>query len=134
RQLSGAHLAMEALSRIVNFAIPPGSMLYFPLQMTLMWDINVLDRLEPWRTQHGTSVETWLNTMGEWEALAAPSVLTHDHPEWSTPNVDDQSPGFAARALGHPLIDREIAVANDVDISPAGQFLFVTGSNMSGKS
>lgn len=134
RQLSGAHLAMEALSRIVNFAIPPGSMLYFPLQMTLMWDINVLDRLEHWRTQHGTSVETWLNTMGEWEALAALSVLTHDHPEWSTPSVDDQSPGFAARALGHPLIDREIAVSNDVDISPAGQFLFVTGSNMSGKS
>ena len=41
---------------------------------------------------------------------------------------------FRARQLGHPLLPAETCVANDVEIGPAGSFLLVTGSNMSGKS
>jgi DNA mismatch repair ATPase MutS len=41
---------------------------------------------------------------------------------------------YAARALGHPLIRADRRVTNDVEIGPAGSFLLVTGSNMSGKS
>lgn len=133
-RLSGGALAMNSLSRLVNFAMPQGSMLYYPLQMTLMWDINVLGRLESWRDQYGTYVPGWLETMGEWEGLAALSVLAHDHREWVFPEVDDQVTGLAASELAHPLLTEDIAVANDVEISPKGTFLFVTGSNMSGKS
>jgi hypothetical protein len=41
---------------------------------------------------------------------------------------------FEARALGHPLLHPRACVRNDVTVGPAGTFLFVTGSNMSGKS
>lgn len=133
-RLTGAATAMRGLARITNFAIPPGSMLYFPLQMTLMWDVNVLDRLENWRGAHGTSVSDWLDAMGEWEALAALSVLSHDHPDWAAPTVDASAPALAAKELAHPLLHADLAVPNNVEIGPAGQFLFVTGSNMSGKS
>jgi DNA mismatch repair ATPase MutS len=36
--------------------------------------------------------------------------------------------------VAHPLIAREVRVENDVSVGPAGTFLLVTGSNMSGKS
>ncbi len=133
-RLSGAASALQVLSRTVNFAIPPGSMLYFPLQMLTMWDIHVLERLENWRHHHGRDLAGWLQAMGEWEALAALSVLAHDHPDWATPTIDDGATGFDARRLAHPLLTTDIAVANDVRIAPAGALLFVTGSNMSGKS
>ena len=133
-RLSGAAAAMRILARTANFSIPPGSMLYFPLQMVLLWDVNVLDRLENWRGAHGRDVNGWLDAMGEWESLAALSVLTHDNPDWDTPSIDSAAPGLTAQALAHPLLHKSIAVPNDVEISPAGTFLFVTGSNMSGKS
>lgn len=133
-RLSGAATSMRNLARMANFSIPPGSMLYFPLQMTLMWDVNVLYQLETWRSSHGRDVEGWLSAMGEWESLAAFSVLTHDHPDWSTPTIDSTSTGIDAQALAHPLLRDDIAVPNDVHLGPTGSFLFVTGSNMSGKS
>ena len=134
RDLAGASSAMRHLATIVNFSIPSASMLYFPMQMLLMWDVNVLNRLENWRNHHGAHVPQWLAAMGEWEALAALSVLAHDHPEWTMPSIDPSNDGIRATALAHPLLVSEIAVANDVTIAPQGRFLFVTGSNMSGKS
>lgn len=133
-RLSGAAAAMRVLARTANFSIPPGSMLYFPLQMALLWDVNVLDRLENWRGAHGRDTEGWLDAMGEWESLAALSVLTHDHPKWSAPTVATTAPGLTADSLAHPLLHESIAVPNNVEIGPKGTFLFVTGSNMSGKS
>ena len=133
-QLAGASAALGSLARIVNFSIPAGSMLYFPLQMLFMWDVNVLNRLEHWRNHHGTDVPQWLAAMGEWEALAALAVLAHDHPDWAFPRIDAAADGVQATALAHPLLHSEFAVANDVTIAPRGRFLFVTGSNMSGKS
>ena len=133
-RLSGAASAMQVLARITNFSIPAGSMLYFPLQMTLMWDVNVLHQLERWRASHGRDVAAWLDAMGEWESLAALSVLTHDHPEWTSPEIDASHTDIRAEAMAHPLLHESIAVPNDVSIGPAGTFLFVTGSNMSGKS
>lgn len=133
-RLGGAAAAMRSLARITNFSLPQGSMLYYPLQMTLMWDINVLDRLENWRGEHGDQVAGWLDAMGEWESLAALSVLAHDNPEWAMPIIGDCAGGIISRQVAHPLLPADIAVANDVEITPAGKFLFVTGSNMSGKS
>ena len=43
-------------------------------------------------------------------------------------------PQVAARDLGHPLLPPSRRVGNDVTVGPAGAFLLVTGSNMSGKS
>ena len=48
----------------------------------------------------------------------------------STPRPSE----LQARQLGHPLLPCETCVPNDVEIGPAGSFLLVTGSNMSGKS
>lgn len=41
---------------------------------------------------------------------------------------------LVARDLGHPLIPPDRRVGNDVQVGPAGTFLLVTGSNMSGKT
>ena len=50
------------------------------------------------------------------------------------PDVDASAERLQARQLGHPLLPCETCVPNDVEIGPAGSFLLVTGSNMSGKS
>ncbi len=131
---AGATTQVSALTRISSLALPRGSILYYPAQMFLLWDAQVLRFLERWRRSSGTHVRKWLAAAGEWDAIAALSVLVHDHPDWAFASIDFTGETVAADELGHPLIPWQQMVRNDVAIGPAGTFLFVTGSNMSGKS
>jgi hypothetical protein len=130
----GATSRMKLFSRISSFVVPRGSIIWSPLQMSLLWDVHVLHALERWRTRSGGQTRAWFDAAGEWEAVAALSVLAHDHPGWTFPTVDPAAPAVRATALAHPLIHFGEAVAYDVEVGPRGTFLFVTGSNMSGKS
>ncbi len=130
----GATTRMKRFARICGFVIPRGSIIWSPLQMALLWDIHVLHALERWRSATGSQTRAWFDGAGEWEALAALSVLGHNHPDWTYPDVDPAHDAVRAEGLAHPLIHFREAVANDVTVGPRGTFLFVTGSNMSGKS
>ena len=130
----GATTQVTRLTRFSSLALPRASILYYPAQMLLLWDIQVLERLERWQRASGTRVRPWLVAAGEWDALAALSVLAHDHPSWAFASIDPGSRKVSAEGLGHPLIEWRQMVRNDVEVGPAGTFLFVTGSNMSGKS
>jgi len=108
---------------------------YLPLQVLLLWDFHILNRLEVWQRQHGPQVGDWFSALGTYEALESLASLAHDNPDWAFPDVDDEhAPEFSAEGLAHPLLPGNVRVANDVRIGPAGSLLLVTGSNMSGKS
>jgi hypothetical protein len=125
RRLSGIAAAAE-LSR---------SLLYPLLQFGLLWSFHVVALAEGWRRESGPRLQSWLDALGEWEALAALAALAHDNPEWRFPTLAPAAaPALAARGLAHPLLPPERAVPNDVAIGPPGSFLLITGSNMSGKS
>jgi DNA mismatch repair ATPase MutS len=66
--------------------------------------------------------------------LCSLATLVHDHPDWAFPEVTATADRFRAERLGHPLLPDDQRVTNDVEVGPAGSFLLVTGSNMSGKS
>jgi DNA mismatch repair ATPase MutS len=105
------------------------------LQALLLWDVHVLAGLEGWRRSFGDHVRGWLEALGRFEALAALAALRADHPEWSFPVIREGGvPGVRGRELGHPLLPSPACVGNDVEVGPPGTFLFITGSNMSGKS
>ncbi|MDQ3655268.1 MAG: hypothetical protein M3457_09330 [Chloroflexota bacterium] len=131
---SGATVRMRRFARIYGFVIPRGSIIWSPMQMALLWDVHVLHALERWRASTGSQTRAWFDSAGEWEALAALSVLAHDHPDWGYPEVDAAHQELKAESLAHPLIHFGESVANDVTVGPRGTFVFVTGSNMSGKS
>lgn len=125
---------IRQLVRATSFIMPRGSLLYIPLQMAFAWDLHVAAALDRWKAISGGRLRAWFDTLGEWEALAALGVLAWDHPDWATPSTDPDHDRIEAGNLRHPLLPVDIAVGNDVTIGPAGTFLFVTGSNMSGKS
>jgi hypothetical protein len=125
---------IRRLVRATSFIMPRGSLLYLPLQMAFAWDLHVATALDRWKTDSGSRLRGWFDTLGEWEALAALGVLVWDHPDWAMPIIDSDRHRIEARNLRHPLLPVNIAIGNDVAVGPAGTFLFVTGSNMSGKS
>lgn len=64
--------------------------------------------------------------------LIQSSVIAHIHPEWVFPEIKDLHQRIEARGLGHPLLNPERCVRNDIEID--NNTCIVTGSNMSGKS
>jgi DNA mismatch repair ATPase MutS len=61
--------------------------------------------------------------------------LCYENPDWAFPEITEpETPTLQATGLGHPLLPDGVRVVNDVKVGPPGTFLFVTGSNMSGKS
>lgn len=122
------------LNRITRWWMPRSSLAYLPAQAFLAWDVNYLSWLERWQRSAGSSVGRWLSAVGELEALSSFAALSADHPDWVQPAIDPETDRFEAQALGHLLLPDDRCVKNDVIAGPAGTFLLVTGSNMSGKS
>jgi hypothetical protein len=130
---------MERLGRIMRLFELRRSQLFFVIQALTLWNYHVLWLLERWQRAAGPHARGWLAAAGELEALAALATLAHDHPRWAFPALVETAGAPAdavltARDLGHPLLPPDLCVGNDLTLGPPGTFLFVTGSNMSGKS
>ncbi|MFN8534297.1 MAG: DNA mismatch repair protein MutS [Dehalococcoidia bacterium] len=134
--VEGAPVQVEIarLYQIGNFAIPRSSMLYAVVQALTLWDLNVAAWLDTWQQRCGRQLRDWLRALAEIEALSTLAVLAHDNPDWSFPTIADQGEMISGGAVGHPLLPAGERVDNTVTLGPAGTFLLVTGSNMSGKS
>ena len=128
---------MRRLGRILQFGDLRLSMFFPIIQAFLLWSFHTLWLLEGWQRTAGRRVRVWLETLSELEALSALATLAADNPTWAFPEIIEKTgdaPALSARNLGHPLLPPAVCVGNDVGIGPVGRFLFVTGSNMSGKS
>lgn len=130
-----AHAALAVLESRLGLADARHSApLHFLLQSLTLWDFHVLALLEAWQLGPGRHARRWLQALGGIEALGALAALRFENPEWCLPEVREGEAQVAARDLGHPLLPPSRRVGNDVTVGPAGTFLLVTGSNMSGKS
>lgn len=134
---SGPRLAsveMAALARIVGFVDARRNEVFrFFVAPLLLWDLHCAVALVRWRKRAGPRLRAWLETIGEFEALASLGAFAFEHPGFAWPEPVGQ-PMLDACALGHPLIADDQRVGNDVRLASAGRALVVTGSNMSGKS
>lgn len=111
--------------------------LYILLQFGFLWDFHTLKSLQKWKQANGQHVRRWFENLGHWEVLMAISQFAVDHVEWVTPQVSELPKSEAiivCQTMGHPLLNRNDRVCNDVSVGPSGSVLLVTGSNMSGKS
>ena len=128
---------MRRLDQLITMAeVRYSGMLYGIVQLLLLWDQNVMVSLEKWRRSSGANVDGWISALGELEAIAALAGMSHAHPDWVFPEIyeHEEAPIMDAKEVGHPLIPPEKCIVNDIRLGPPGTFLFVTGSNMSGKS
>lgn len=110
----------------------------FPLNifanLFLLWDVNILERLERWNEDVGQELGKVFSALGDLEALAALGAFHFTETHASLPEIAPPGAAFEAVDLSHPLLPAGRRVANDVALGGEGCALVVTGSNMAGKS
>lgn len=99
-----------------------------------MWDVHFAYAFEAWRLKYGRLVQSWLQAVGDLEALGALGAFAYEHPDYPFPEVVAQEPWLEAEQIGHPLLPDATCVRNDVQLGGELRLLVVSGSNMSGKS
>ncbi|HEY0970907.1 MAG TPA: hypothetical protein VGE02_08055, partial [Gemmatimonadales bacterium] len=130
-----APLALRRLRRTLDAAeLRYSPLLHGVVNVVTAWDLHVLAALERWQHGAGRRARAWFDALGEMEALAAFAGLLDGQPDWSLPEIAEDAGRLEAEGIGHPLLPPSACVRNDVAVGPAGTFLFVTGSNMAGKS
>ena len=100
----------------------------------LMYSVQLAFAAERWRQAHGSALSSWVNGVGEMEALLSLAAYSFEHPADPFPEFSDGAASFDGQELGHPLVPAASCVRNDVSISAGTRVLLVSGSNMSGKS
>lgn len=99
----------------------------------LMWDVHCKDALEQWHFLYGKQMRTWLEVIGEMEALISLSIPGQLDRTYCYPSIYKQpKPYVDFKELAHPLISGEKAVRNSFSMEQ--DTCIITGSNMSGKT
>jgi DNA mismatch repair ATPase MutS len=109
-------------------------MLFAPIALVLLWEIQLAFLVEDWRRKNGHAISAWLAAVAELEALSSLAGYAYEHPNDPFPEISERPPCFEGRGLGHPLLPESKCVRNDVILTGEMQVLVVSGSNMSGKS
>lgn len=96
-------------------------------------DYHCMKRYGKWKDKYRNSLEPWLNTLGNIEAIISLSVISHTRKSHCLPEiVDSKHPILTASDIRHPLLKESSAVGNDIDLNH--RTCIITGSNMSGKT
>jgi len=106
----------------------------FFLNVTILFDIQCVYRLEAWKKKNKSKVGFWLNSIAETETLSSLGTFCFNHPEYIFPQINDEAPFLKAKDLAHPLIPSRECVSNEITLGNDQRLFIVTGSNMSGKS
>ena len=125
---------VRSLRRLIDLLDGRRNQMFAPLAALMLWATQLAFAIEAWRSRFGGSVDRWLATTGELEALVSLASYSYEHPADPFPTVVDHGPLFEGEALGHPLIPEERVVRNDLRLGSDRRLLIVSGSNMSGKS
>jgi hypothetical protein len=128
-----ASFQIKRLNKIVSACELRYNFISFCLMnFLLLWDFHCVFALETWKKENGHLIKNWVQTIGQFEALASLGVISQIHPQWNFPVFTEQNLLFSAVEVGHPLIVEAKSVRNNIEIN--NNICIITGSNMSGKT
>lgn len=131
--MNTAYEQIKELESITERILNRNNPYFIIINIITLWDYQCMIALEHWKKKSGILIRTWIETIGEFEALSSLANIGYDNPSWVTPKITDKPYYIMAKDMGHPLITAN-RVCNDFKINGPTKAILITGSNMSGKS
>ena len=126
--------AISTLSKITGALDQRYSLAGFIFNLLYMRDTRFAMQLEKWVGTYGGKIDGWFQSLACIDAMCSLGGFAFNHPGYIYPEIADHYFEMRGKALGHPLIHRDLCVRNDLQIAVSPFFLVVTGANMAGKS
>lgn len=127
--------AIRKLDRIVGYLESRRNPAMRLLDAVTFWSAQCVFLAEGWQQEFGPHIRSWLDAVGEFEALTALAGYAFEHPGDVLPQfVEKGPPLFDAEGLTHPLLPAERAIRNDVRLGDGLHLIVLSGPNMAGKS
>ena len=135
KEQSKATKAIQKLEQLSNQLSLSSTLLGVVLLNPLaLWNVYYTRQLQKWFSNHRLDVENWVEGIADIDSLISLVIYSFNHPEYITPMVNSEEECIIGKELIHPLMKKDVAVGNDINVSSSPQFLIVTGANMAGKS
>lgn len=129
-----ADLKVRKLASLVSaFDARLNSMTNLFVNSLLLYDLQCVYRLEKWRDENKEHLASWLDVVCETEALCSLGTFAFNHPAFSFPDINTTQT-LSAVGLGHPLLNEQERVINDLHLDKDHSIMIITGANMAGKS
>ncbi len=129
-----ASQAIKKLSSHIGILDQRGTMTGIILNIFTFRDIRASIAIEKWQLHYGKETAKWFDALAQFDALSSLAGFAFNHPDYIYPQIAESYFKMEGKALGHPLIRREVCVKNDISIEKNPWFLIITGANMAGKS
>jgi hypothetical protein len=127
--------AIGKLARIVEYLNQRHNRFFRPFDLFAFWSAHLLFAVERWQQRYGPHIRSWLQGVGEFEALVSLSTYAYEHADDVFPEfVSTPAALFDAVALAHPLLPAGHSIRNDFKLGDGLQLVILSGPNMSGKS
>ena len=129
-----ASVAIRQLSTIIGALDQRYSMAGVLLNLLYLRDMRHAMQLERWVETYANDFAGWFESLACMDAMCSLGGFAFNHPDYTYPEIAGTYFEMKGKALGHPLIHRDLCVRNDLLIEQNPYFLIVTGANMAGKS
>jgi len=129
-----ASFEIQKLDKLIRLMDAQRNQLLTAFTFIFMWNVHFRLAIESWREKHGDKLSSWLETVGEFEAINSVANYAFEHQDDIYPSLSSTPFTFQGEDLAHPLIDEKVCVRNSIDLNPDCRLWIVSGSNMCGKS
>lgn len=125
KRLSGLMSALDQRSNML---------MLFVLNGVMFWELRQIMKIEAWKESCSGDLPQWLEAIERMDALCSLATFAYNNPDFTYPEITDKSFHLEAKSLGHPLMNRNKCVRNDIEMEKRPYFIIITGANMAGKS
>ena len=98
-----------------------------------LWELNAVFRFEKWLETHKQNLPHWFEAIYYFDAVLSCANYAFNHSSDTYPTLSDNNLTLQAEELGHPLLNPQKRINNDIEIEK-NSFVIITGANMAGKS
>jgi hypothetical protein len=129
-----ASQSIKQLSAHIGVLDQRGTLTAVLLNIFTFRDLKASIAIERWKMEHGAEAAEWIDALARFDAMSSLAGFAFNHPDYSYPSLADSYFEMSGKALGHPMIRRDVCVRNDIKVGTSPSFLIITGANMAGKS
>jgi DNA mismatch repair ATPase MutS len=124
----------ELKALLAKFEQRTNMLMGFLLNAFLLWDLQLMHRMNSWKSENSLELSKWVNIIGNFDAAISLANMAYNDSSLKYPDISEKEYEVCGVNIKHPMLDTKASVGNDFCMNDKGSVRIITGANMAGKS